>query len=281
MKKTRDPSQSAEVHLYPEVRVCPGCQQSRAERYRKQRSISTLPGELQVIRQGLACRTHGCPWHGASLRPEQDEVRALRGYSFGLEVVTRIGELRCREHRTLAQMQQALLGAISPKEEVEVLRAVFLALVSTHARADQPRLAQLRTPGAIILAIAGRQPEKGNKTLSLLRDPQSRRVLTARHLLSSARTEMAALIEDVLALGVPIRGVVSDKQASRCLAMARKRPGVPHQLDQFHYLRDAALPVCAAERKLKKEGRQTVHGGREVERKVGTQQTTAAEVRRD
>jgi len=73
------------------------------------------------------------------------------------------------------------------------------------------------------------QPEKGNETLSLLRDLQSRRVLVARKLLSSASTEIEALIEEVLALGVAVLGVVSDKQESRCLAIARKLPGIPYQ----------------------------------------------------
>jgi Transposase, Mutator family len=106
-------------------------------------------------------------------------------------------------------------------------------------------------------------------------------VLVARNLLASASAEIVALIEEVQALGVPIRGVVSDKQASLCLAIARTLPGVPHQLCQLHSLRDAALPVCEADRKLKKELRQKVRGVREVERKVVTQQTTAAAVVRD
>jgi hypothetical protein len=92
MKKARAHSQRAAVPLYPEVRVCPGCQQSRAERYRKQRYLITLRGELQVSSHWLACRTRGCPWHGASLRPEQAEGLALRGDSFGLDVVAHLGE---------------------------------------------------------------------------------------------------------------------------------------------------------------------------------------------
>ena len=280
MKTARDHSQREEVHLYPEVRVCPGCQQAPAERYRKQRYIITLRGELHVISHWLECRTRECPWRGASLRPEQEEVLALRGYSFGLDVVARIGECRYREHRTLAQIQRALPVRISLKE-VALLSEVCLALVATHAREDAQLLAQLRMPGAIILAIDGVQPEKGNETLSLRRDLQSRRVLVARNLLSSASAEIVALIEEVQALGVPIRGGVSDKQESLGLAMARTLPDVPHQLCQFHYLRDAALPVCAADRQLKKELRQKVRGVREVERKVATQQATVAEVVRD
>jgi hypothetical protein len=280
MKKARDHSQRAEVHLYPEARGCPGCQQLRAERYRKQRYIITLRGDLKVISHWLECRTRGCQWRGASLRPEQEEVLALRGYSFGLDVVARIGELRYRAHRTLAQRQQALPVPISLKE-VELLSEVFLALVATPARDDEQLLAQLRTQNAIILAIAGVQPEKGNETLYLLRDLQSRRVLVARNLLSSASAEIAVLIEEVLALGVAIRGVVSDKQESLCLAIARTLPGVPHQLCHFHSLRAAALPVCEADRKLKKEVRQKVRGVREVERTVAPQRTTTAAVVRD
>jgi hypothetical protein len=141
MKKARDHAQSAEGHRYPEVRVCPGCQQPRAERYRKQRYIITLRGELPVISHWLECRTRECPWRGASLRPKQEEVLALRGYSFGLDVVARIGACRSRAHRTLAQIQQALPVRISLKE-VELLSEVLLALVATHAREDEQLLAQ-------------------------------------------------------------------------------------------------------------------------------------------
>lgn len=280
MKKARDHTQSEEVHLYPNARDCPGCQQPRAERYRKRRYIITLRGELKVISHWLECRQAGCAWRGASVRPEQEDVLALRGYNFGLEVVAQIGELRYREHHTLEQIQQALPVRISLKE-VELLSELFLALVSTHARDDAQLLAELRAQEGIILALDGVQPEKGNETLYLLRDLLSRRVLVARNLLSSASAEIEALIAEVLALGVPVLGVVSDKQESLCLAIARKLPGVPHQLCHFHYLRAAALPICEADRKLKKELKQKVRGVREIERKVSAPQTQAARVVQD
>ena len=131
------------------------------------------------------------------------------------------------------------------------------------------------------MALDGLQPEKGHDTLSLLRALQSRRVLVARHLLASARADRATLIEEVLALGVAVVGVVSDQQESWGLAMARPLPGVPHQCCHFPSLRDAALPVCAAERTLQKAVRQKGRGVREVERRVATQQTTAAGVGRE
>jgi hypothetical protein len=52
---------------------------------------------------------------------------------------------------------------------------------------------------------------------------------------------------------VPIRGVITDGQQSVRKAVARALPGVPHQLCQFHYLREAAKPIFEADRHAKKE----------------------------
>jgi hypothetical protein len=59
----------------------------------------------------------------------------------------------------------------------------------------------------------------------------------ARNLLSSGCAEIAPLIAEVKALGVPLLGVISDKQESLCLAVEKELPGVPHQLCHYHYLR--------------------------------------------
>ncbi len=74
------------------------------------------------------------------------------------------------------------------------------------------------------------------------------RVLVAANLLSSATGEIEKLIEQVKQLGVPIIGVISDKQHSICLAIERQLPGIAHQLCQYHYLKDLAKPVCEQDR---------------------------------
>jgi hypothetical protein len=43
---------------------------------------------------------------------------------------------------------------------------------------------------------------------------------------------------------------------------------VPHQLCQFHYLREAALPIFEADRHAKKELKKQVRGVRPIERSV-------------
>ena len=62
------------------------------------------------------------------------------------------------------------------------------------------------------------------------------------------RPEIEKLIAQVKQLGVPIVGVISDKQESICLAIERQLSGVPHQLCHYHFLKDLAQPVCEADR---------------------------------
>ena len=67
---------------------------------------------------------------------------------------------------------------------------------------------------------------------------------------------------------MPIAGVVSDGQDSIRKAVEKALDGVPHQLCQFHYLREAAKPVYEADRHAKKELKKKVRGIRPIERKV-------------
>ena len=63
-------------------------------------------------------------------------------------------------------------------------------------------------------------------------------------------------------------GVVSDAQESIRLAVAEVFPGVPHQLCQWHGLREAAEPLWEAARHLLVEAKQELRPLREVEERT-------------
>lgn len=270
MKKARSHSEYQIVDLYPAKQECEACQSSLKEAYRKTRWVVSLSGLLRVNSHILACQSEGCRQHRVKYRPAQEGALVLPHYTFALEVVARIGELRYREHQTVEEIAGELRqgGMSIAIKEVQLLSEVLLALVETCLKDDQEALKQLKEQGGIVLAIDGIQPEKGNETLWLLRDVLSQRVLLARNLLSNGSVEIGPLIREVKKLGVPLLGVLSDKQSSICVAVEKELPGVPHQLCQFHYLRDLAKPVCEAARKLKKQLKQKVRGIRAVERQV-------------
>jgi hypothetical protein len=79
---------------------------------------------------------------------------------------------------------------------------------------------------------------------------------------------------------VPIVGAISDGQDSIRKAIAQALPGVPHQLCQFHDLREAAKPIFETDRHAKKELKKRVRGVRPIERKVeGRDDPDAAVIR--
>ena len=88
---------------------------------------------------------------------------------------------------------------------------------------------------------------------------------------------MPLLEEVAAALPVPIEGVISDGQHSIRKAVENALPSVPHQLCQFHYLREAAKEVYEADRHAKKELKKRVRGVRPIERKLEGREYSQAE----
>ncbi len=220
-----------------------------------------------MVSHCLGCYNPQCSQKEAVYRPELENLLALFGYTFGLDVIAHIGQLRYRQNQTIEAIQHQLAEQLSIcVKEVALLCEVFLALVTTVAQQDSDLIEQLKQLGGIVLSIDGIQPEKGNETLYLLREVRLGRVLVARNLLSSATGEIEKLIAQVKQLGVPIVGVISDKQESICLAIERQLSGVSHQLCHYHYLKDLAQPVCEADRTLRKELKKKVRQIRPVER---------------
>ncbi len=63
-------------------------------------------------------------------------------------------------------------------------------------------------------------------------------------------------------------GVISDAQESVRLAVAAVFPDVPHQLCQYHALREAAEPLWEADRQLLVQAKKELRGLRDVEERV-------------
>ena len=107
--------------------------------------------------------------------------------------------------------------------------------------------------------------------LWILRDVLSGEVLVARALLGSGEEQLVPLFEEVVqVLGhtIPILGVISDGQRSIRNAVQRALPGVPHQLCQFHFLREAARPIYEEDRHAKVQLKKDLRGIRKIERRL-------------
>jgi transposase-like protein len=237
--------------------------------YHNRRTVTTLAGVYRLILRIRRCLDPTCPWCHRAYRPEEEGGWALPHGEFGLDVIALVGHLRYAEHRSVREIHQTLLvrGVQLAERTVTDLAQRYEELVALHL-ADQPRLRErLAKQERAILALDGLQPDRGHEVLWVIRECLSGEVLLARSLLSATQGDLVALLREVkAALPVPVRGVISDGQSSIQAAVQAVFPDVPHQLCQFHYLREAAKPIFEADRRAKKELKKRVRGVRPLER---------------
>jgi transposase-like protein len=262
---------------------CPACGERMRIRYENHRTVATLSGLVRLHLKIRRCEEPGCARRHVPYRPESEGAIALPQHEFGLDVIALVGVLRYRQHQSVPEIHRALRerGVAICERTVTNLLDRYDELLATSL-ADERRLRSLLAgQGRVILALDGLQPDVGHEVLWVLRDCLSGEVLLAKSLLSATREDLAVLLQQVAeSVGVPIVGVISDGQHSIRRAVRRALPDVPHQLCQFHFLREAALPVFEADRHAKKELKKRVRGVRPIERAVeGREDAEARAVR--
>src|SRR2546425_2795557 len=223
------------------------------------RTVITLDGVIKLNHAGYRCPDVECPGHQRTYRSPVADALALPYFTFGLDIVLLVGRLRLREHQTVDEIHQEvlrrleLLGVKIARREILYLFEAYATLMraSSEAKDDQEWLAQVKKNKGIIVSVDGIQPEKGNETVYLVRDALTGRVLAAENVTSSETAVMKALLAPAVALGVKVLGTISDAQESELLAVEELWPDVPHQVCQFHVLRDASKTAFEADKALK------------------------------
>jgi hypothetical protein len=208
---------------------------------------------------------------------------ALPGFTFGLDLVVLVGHLRLTQHQTLDQVHVAVqerltpLGVTISRREILYLFDAYCTLLraSQSLADDLAWQAQMRRNGGIIISIDGIQPDTGSETIYLVRDVVTGRLLAAENVRSSDTATIMALLQPIRALDVSVVGAVSDAQESLLQAIAALWPDVPHQVCQFHYLREASRPMFDVDRKLRKQIRKALQQDvRSVRQQLETYATT-------
>ncbi len=260
MKHSRSYQEVTRRWYRPMEHECPECHRTLREAMTlTRRTVITLDGVIKLTHAGYRCPDAQCPGHQRTYRSPQADALALPYFTFGLDIVLLVGRLRLREHQTVDEMHQELLRRLEPlgvkisQREMLYLFEAYGTLMraSSEAKDDQPWLAQVEKNGGIIVSVDGIQPEKGNETVYLVRDALTGRVLAAENVTSSETSVMKALLAPVVALGVKVLGTISDAQESELKAVEELWPEVPHQVCQFHALRDASQGAFAADKAVK------------------------------
>ena len=250
---------------------CPCCNKQMWNKYDNYRTVRTLAGVVRLRLKIRRCYNSECEKFGCAYRPEAEGRWALPQHEFGLDVMALTGALRYREHRSVPEIHQQLQqrGIGVSQRSVSHLLERYDELLALSLSNEQRLQEIVHGYKQVILAIDGMQPDVGHEVLWVIRECLSGEILLARTLLSARSEDLAVLLSEVKqAIGVPIAGVISDGQQSIRKAVEIALPGVAHGLCHFHYLREAAKVIYAADRHAKKELKKQVRGVRAIERSV-------------
>jgi len=286
MKPAKQFAQMSRRFYRPEQSHCPVCEKRlRRAVTLTERTVITLEGVIKLVHAGYRCPDPDCVGSQRTYRSLQADALALPWFTYGLDVVLLVGRLRLKEHQTVDEIHQELLKRLE-KLRVKIARREVLYLfeayctllrASSSAKDDVEWLVQVEKNGGIIVSVDGIQPEKGNETVYVVRDALTGRVLSAENVTSSETAVMKALLAPVVALEVKVLGTISDAQESELLAVQELWPDVPHQICQFHVLRDASKTAFEADKALKTAMRKRLQPKvREVRKQIKKYLVTAS-----
>lgn len=264
MRKKKRYAQAVKCIMRSELTHCLRCQ-SKLQRCVtiSDRMIITLTQVIRLVHCGYRCPHPDCPGRKTLYRSAEADALALPGFTFGLDIVLSVGPLRLSEHQTVDEIHQSLSQQLAPldqtisRREILFLFEAYTALLraGTEVTYDEGWEEQVRQNKGIILSIDGIQPDKGNETIYLLRDVLTGRILHAENVTESTKDRLKQLLAPVVALEVPVIGVISDAQPTELQAVAELWPNIPHQICQFHAIREAGRLIYNADHRVKTEMR--------------------------
>jgi hypothetical protein len=274
------------IYFQPEFSHCVHCGSKLKRSHTAwKKNISTLYGVIQAWSMAYVCSNLNCVYPKTYYKSAEAALLAMKHTSYGFDVLALVGQLRFKQHMTIAEITEELTerGVSTSERNSQRLYERYLTLLrSSVTEFVMEELKQVVDQhGGIMISMDGVQPEKGNETLYVIREVFSGTILVAKSVKNSSAEELKILIQPVIDLGFPIIGIVSDGQQSIRLAMESLLPEVPYQYCQYHYLKDVAKPIVDLDRKLKTGIKKSLRGIRAIERKLDQNDSEEAEVARD
>lgn len=249
MRRASQFGQVKEVRFRLEVNTCQRCGSRLIFSHRVWRKhIIRMERVLSATSLGYRCKNAAC---GLMYRSAEAESLSLTGL------------MRALGHNTRREIHGHLLRheiAISERHVQGLYEAYFALLACTADKQIEAVMPSIEKNGRMVISLDGIQPERGNEALWVVREVLTGVVLAAECLISASSESLQQLLRPVVALRIPILGVISDGQRSIRLAVKALLPEVPHQCCQFHYLRNVALPFSDDDRKLRTNLRKNLRG---------------------
>jgi hypothetical protein len=243
MKRTFDISDAKVVYIEAPASLCGACGGSLWVCEHSHWFVQRLDGPHCLVRQNKWCHRETCERFHIIERVPHDVRFALPGWQYGFDVVLEIGErhlARGEALRAITRDLNARAVPLSQRHTSEVFRG-YVSLAKAARGDDATLRGRLQAQGGVLLMADGVQFDANSPVLYIVWDAISGEPLFGERKPFKGAADLVPLLERVKSMGVPVIGAVSDKEKGLLPAMQEVFPDVPHQVCQFHFLKNCAL----------------------------------------
>ena len=225
--------------------TCEACGANLWIRWHEPRFVQRLDAVYQVIRQ-----VKRCPAECGSrrvYRPPQDIRFVFPRATYGTDIVIEVGERQLRGGTSLRAIGRDLNDRdvrVTQTQIGELFRS-YLALTRLVRGDDAQLRERLLAQGGVVLMADGVQYDDSSPVLYMVWDALSGQPLFGERKTFKGKDDLVPLLERVKALGVPILGIVSDKEKGLFPAVLEVFPDVPYQVCQNHFLGNCAAGMSS------------------------------------
>lgn len=239
------------------------------------RPLQTLAESWSFQGKGQRCSNPDCPGSKQGYPPWRSWSQGhlvVKGSGYGLDVLCHIGRAYFTRTMSMPDIHRELAnkyGLQISERHVSNLFKLFLALVEGRNLDNKRILDQLKQQGGIILSADGVFFDETSPVLFVMRDVLSDEILYVERLDSAegVLTELLSkMFAKVKACGLPVLGIITDKESSLVAAAREIFPDVPHQFCQAHYLKNLGIPLEAGLSDIGKCVRSVVKESKQAER---------------
>lgn len=198
-------------------------------------------------------------------------------------MICHIGKAYLAENMSLPRIHSELCETYNlqiSERHVSNLFKLFLSLVEGRNLAKSCVIDRLKKQGGIILSADAVTFDEASPSLFVVRDVPSGEILYAQRLDGSdgKRSQLYAdVLRKVASCGVPVKGVVTDKEGSLVAAVREVFPGIPHQFCQAHFLQNLKKSFDPELSEMAKAVREVIRLTKEAEREFKAASTSQEE----
>lgn len=279
-RRPRDRSLFEEIAWVAPAGRCAHCGRNLWISQHRERPFQSLEGRWWVTLKDRRCPDPECPGRATIYRPlEESSFCRVRGCSFGLDVLERIGQRRQGDARSFPEIHQELKkdGVLISSRHVPNLFRLYLALLRCRSLEDETVRRRLREQGRAILMADALWTDDVSPRLYVVRERLSGEFLLVTRIESATEEALVEFLSPLRDLEVPVEGVVVDKEGPLVGAFQKVLPRAPLQLCQMHYLKNLVRPMETELAELTKGVREAVGKVREVAKALDSPSVSSEE----